>query len=56
MWPVARASQPVNLGFVAKAGSLANMGKMPMPRIGYIATGSERLGWTHSDGTKGGDP
>jgi len=31
---------PVNLGFVAKAGNLANMGKMPMPRLGHIATGS----------------
>jgi len=40
MWFVARASRPVNLGFTAKAGSLANMGKMPMPRVGHIATGS----------------
>ncbi len=37
---MARASQPVNLGFVAKPGTPANMGKMPMRRLGHIASGS----------------
>jgi len=43
MWPVARASQSVNLSLVVNAGNLANMGKMPMPQIGHIATGSTKL-------------
>lgn len=43
MWPVARASQPVNPSLVVRADGLADVGKMPMPLRAHGATGAPKM-------------